>query len=200
MIADIIAFLIMLNPFAMFLYLLPVMEELSQRSFLKVLLKASVISFAVFIAFLAAGDFLFQNVFQIHFESFRVFGGIIIFSYAYMFIVKGQKAFIHMKESLDDLASEIALPFMVGAGTISLTVLIGHNFSFLEGILAILAVLVINYFIIVLLKNMRDGIEKTKFRVAFDKNMQVFLRLNGFFIGAIGINMIVVGIMNLFFV
>ncbi len=37
-----------------------------------------------------------------------------------------------------------------------------------------------------------------KFKTAFDKNMEILLRLNGFFIGAIGVNMIAIGINNLF--
>jgi multiple antibiotic resistance protein len=41
--------------------------------------------------------------------------------------------------------------------------------------------------------------KKHKFRVAFDKNMEILLRLNGFFIGAIGINMIIQGINSLYY-
>ncbi|WP_155800630.1 hypothetical protein [Pontibacter sp. BAB1700] len=36
-----------------------------------------------------------------------------------------------------------------------------------------------------------------KVQVAFDKNMELLLRINGFFLGAIGIDMIVSGIRNL---
>ena len=198
MLTIITAFLVMLNPFAMFLYLQPVMHELSNRDFLKVLFKATLISLFIFILFLVLGDMLFESVFQIDFESFRIFGGIVIFSYAYFFIVKGQKAFIHMKENLDDLASEIALPFMVGAGTISLTIIMGHQLSAPEGILGLSIILTLNYIFIVFLKFLRDSIGKKKLKVAFDKNMEVLLRLMGFFIGAIGINMVVVGITNAF--
>src|SRR6056297_1476511 len=119
MIAHIVAFLAMLNPFALFLYLEPLRKDLSHQSFRQVFIKATAISYAISLVFLLTGDFIFQQVFQIHFEAFRVFGGIIIFSLAYLFIIKGQKAFIQTKANLDDLASEIALPFMVGSGTIS---------------------------------------------------------------------------------
>ena len=37
-----------------------------------------------------------------------------------------------------------------------------------------------------------------KFRIVFDKNMHVLVRLNAFFMGAIGIDMIVAGILGLF--
>ncbi len=197
MISNITAFLVMLNPFALFLYLTPIMKDLEHKDFLKVLWKATLISFAVFAIFLWSGDFLLQKVFQISMDSFRIFGGVIIFSFAYLFIVKGQKAFIYMKGSLDDLASEIALPFMVGAGTISLSILISHEFPLSKGLICIGLIMIINFFVIMALKSFRDLIVKKKLKIAFDKNMQILLRINGFFIGAIGVSMVVKGIKGL---
>jgi len=164
-----------------------------------VIFKASLISLSVCLVFFFAGDTIFSKVLHINFESFRIFGGIIIFSYAYIFIVRGQKALIMIKENLDDLASEIALPFMVGAGTISLSILLYQKHSYFIGAMSLVIIFAINFLILFLLKRLRDGIEKQKFKKAFDKNMEVLLRLNGFFIGAIGINMVLTGIQNMFF-
>jgi multiple antibiotic resistance protein len=200
MISSILAFLAMLNPFALFLYLEPVRKDLSFKSFLIVLLKATLISFIICLAFFYTGTLVFEKFFQINFESFRIFGGIIIFSFAYFFIVKGQRALIIMKENLDDLASEIALPFMIGAGTISLSILLSQSTSNLIGTFALILIFGINFLILALLTSIRKGIEKKKLRTAFDKNMEILLRLNGFFIGAIGVNMILQGITNLFLV
>lgn len=196
----IIAFMVMLNPFALFLYLLPVMRALSTRDFGKVVFRASFISFGIFLFFLITGVLLFRDVLQIRFESFRIFGGIVIFSLAFLFIVKGQRALIQMKEDLEDLASEIALPFMVGAGTISLTILMAQDLPFVQGFFSLVISLLANAIAILILKWFRDSIESKKFRVAFDKNMEILMRLNGFFLGAIGVNMVVTGINNLYFV
>ena len=103
-----------------------------------------------------------------------------------------------IKENLDDLASEIALPFMVGAGTISLTIITSYRHTTLIGILVLLIVFAANFGIIYLLKKIRDSLEGKRLKTAYDKNMEVLLRLNGFFIGAIGINMILSGIKNMF--
>lgn len=197
MLPTIVSFLAMLNPFALFLYLTPVMRDLSGRDFRKVLFKATIISLGIYTIFLLTGNILFQKIFHISFESFRIFGGIIIFSLAYLFIVKGQRALIQMKGSLDELASEIALPFMVGAGTISLTIVISSKFSLIKGIIALAIVLSINYTIIIFLKSIRDHLFQSKLKLAFDRNMEILLRLNGFFLGAIGINMVITGIKNL---
>lgn len=199
MLSIILGFIVMLNPFALFLYLEPVRKNLSHTDFMKVIFKATMISLAICLGFFYLGDIIFEKIFQIHFESFRIFGGIIIFSFAYHFIISGQKALIIMKEDLDDLASEIALPFMIGAGTISLSILLAESMDRFSGTILLIVVFAIEYLILYLLKNIRDSIEKKKIRKAFDKNMEVLLRLNGFFIGAIGINMVITGINNLYF-
>lgn len=198
MLLSIVELVVMLNPFALFLYLEPLRKDLTHKQFLTVIMKATLISLLICYLFFFSGEFLFKRVFMIDFESFRIFGGIIIFSYAYFFIVRGQRALFMIKENLDGLASEIALPFMVGAGTISLSILTSYRHSRLIGILILIIAFVINFFSIYLLKIIRDSLEGRKLKTAYDKNMEVFLRLNGFFIGAIGINMILTGIKNMF--
>jgi multiple antibiotic resistance protein len=197
MITAILSFLVMLNPFALFLYLKPVMGDLSDKDFRAVFWKATLISFVIFLVFLVFGDVVFQKVFRINFESFRIFGGIVLFSFAYMFIVQGKKAFIQIKGDLHDLASEIALPFMVGAGTISLTVLLSVDEVMWMGAIILFIAVLVNFLMVMGLKQIRNRIPSKRFQKAFDKNMELLLRVNGFFLGAIGIDMIITGIGNL---
>lgn len=197
MIAAILSFLVMLNPFALFLYLKPIMNDLSAEDFRTVFIKASSISFGIFLVFLLLGDLIFQEIFRINFESFRIFGGIVLFSFAYIFIVQGKKGFIQIKGDLHDLASEIALPFMVGAGTISLTVLMADQLALWQGILSLTIIMLVNFVIIMGMKSIRHGMRSKKLQIAFDKNMELLLRINGFFLGAIGVDMVVTGISNL---
>ena len=194
-----IAFVVMINPVALFLYLLPIMEELEHKEFAKVMFKATFISFMIYFIFFMFGDVLFTRVFQINFESFRIFGGIVLFSFAYFYIVKGQKAMLRMKENLDDLANEIALPFMVGAGTISLAILMKEKLDYGLGIITLVAATFICFNIVMALKFVRDRLKNERLRVAFDKNMEIAVRLNGFFVGAIGIDMMNTGIRNMYF-
>ncbi|UZR97905.1 MarC family protein [Chondrinema litorale] len=198
MASSIIEFLVMLNPFALFLYLEPIRKDLSHKNFINVIFKATIISLVICLFFFFTGEHIFETVFKIDFESFRIFGGIIIFSYAYLFIVKGQKALIMIKEDLDDLASEIALPFMVGAGSISLSIIVSYRHTTLIGSIILVVVFFTNFLTIFLLKRLRDSLEGKRMKTAFDKNMEVLLRLNGFFIGAIGVSMIITGIKNMF--
>ncbi|MCA1759638.1 MAG: hypothetical protein LC658_07695, partial [Bacteroidales bacterium] len=169
MISSIIEFLVMLNPFALFLYLEPVRKDLTFKNFSRVILKASLISFIICLVFFFSGDMIFRKVFHIDFESFRIFGGIIIFSFAYFFIMRGQKALFIIKENLDDLASEIALPFMVGAGTISLSILLSQKHSFLIGSVLLVIIFAVNLLTLIVLTKFRNSIETKRLKTAFDK-------------------------------
>lgn len=197
MISTFVGFLAMLNPFALFLYLSPVMKELDTKQFDRVLLRASAISFAICFFFFLTGDFIFKYIFHVSFDAFRIFGGVVIFSFAYLFLVGGQRAMITMKTDLDELASEISLPYMVGAGTISLSIIMSEKFGVLAGFIMLTLIFLSNFAVIVLLRLIRGHIALRKFRIAFDKNMEILLRLSGFFIGAIGVNMIVNGLKNI---
>jgi len=193
-----IAFLVLLNPFALFIYLQPVMKELSHAVFTKVLLRASLISFIIFSFFAVAGEYVFEEIFQIRFDSFRIFGGIVFSILALVYIVHGRRYLIELKEDLDDVAANIALPFMVGAGTISLAILIGHSYKPLLSFSIILTVLIINFVIIIALMYIRYAL-RSGLRTAFDRLMERSMRLIGFFVGAIGVDMVITGIKNIFF-
>jgi multiple antibiotic resistance protein len=193
----VLALVVLLNPFALFIYLKDVMEKLSHSDFLRVLVKATVTSFLICILFAFFGETIFIDIFSIHFESFRMFGGIVLFSFAFLFVVRGHKSMITAKESLDELANELAVPFMVGAGVISVSVLIGHKSDYLSSTLQIAAGLGVNLAVILILKKIKDLMYSGAARMIFDKFMAVLMRLLGFMLGAIGIDMIVTSIQKL---
>lgn len=197
MLSFILNFLVLLNPFALFIYLNPVMEELKPKDFFDVLTKASITSLIIFILFLFFGSEFFQHVLKIRFESFRIFGGIVISTFALIFIIQGKKSFFTLKGTLDDIAAEIALPFMVGAATVSLAIVIGDAFTDEKSVFIVFASLLLNQFIIMLLFWLKYKVFKKRLRAAFDKCMSMFLRLNGFLVGAIGVNMIISGVRSL---
>lgn len=193
-----ISFLILVNPFAQFLYLKNVADELDLRTFAQVYGRASIMSFIIYVLFAVVGEGLFTQFFNISFESFKIFGGIIIFSYAFLFIMNGAKGLVQLKENLDDMASEIALPFIVGAGTIYLSILIGlntPNVAWAGGIIG--GVMIVNFLTVVALVFVKELFRKKR-KVAFDKYVGIAMRLNAFFMGAIGVNMVVGGILAVF--
>jgi multiple antibiotic resistance protein len=198
MIQFMISFLVLLNPFALFIYLNPIAKDLNRRDYLMVLAKAGGLSLLIFLGFALFGRVIFEKILLIDFSSFKIFGGVVITAYALIFIIQGKKSFFTLKGSLDDLAAEIALPFMVGAATISLCIIIGNKFHpfVASGIITI--TMVIHISLVFFLTILKYSLFKERLKVAFDKTMGMFLRLNGFIVGAIGSNLIISGIREFF--
>jgi len=185
-----------INPIALFVYLAPVRQDLSEKDFFIVLFKATIISLTINLFFTFSGEYLFTDLLKINFNSFRVFGGIVLLSIALISIVQGKKALIAFRGSLDDLASEIALPFMTGVGTISICVLVGSKYPPTSSLIINTASLAITYVTIFILFWARYHINSKKWNTAFDKVLVTFIRINAFILGAFGVDMIRVGIIN----
>lgn len=189
----ILSFLVLLNPIALFIYLHAIIEELPRKTFVHVLLKATTISIIILILFAILGDLIFAQVLSIRFASFQIFGGLVVVSIALLFIIQGGKSIITLRENLDDMASEIALPFMVGVTTVSLSVIVGNHFVLWQSVGIIIVALMVNFFAVILLLKIKYDVLKNSPRIVFDKTLYIFLRLNGFFLGAIGVDMILNG-------
>lgn len=193
-----IAFLVMLNPFALFVFLDPLRRNMEGMHFNRMLLRASMNSLMVFLVFYLLGDALFTKVFQINFDSFRIFGGIIIFTLAYRYIIISRKALIQFKQNINDLSIDVSVPFMVGAGTISLSILMGETaHQWFVGVFALVGVVALNHLIIISLGHARRLLSKRP--DMFDIYMDAVMRINIFFIGAIGIDMVITGIQGVMY-
>ncbi len=193
MLSTSIAFFVMLNPLAMFVILEPLRRNMERESFRSMLMRASCNSIVIFVMFYLAGDLIFTKVFQIEFEAFRIFGGIIIFSFAYFYIIKDSKTLIQPKTNISDLAIDVSVPFMVGAGTISFAILLAEIAPHVvSGIAAIVGIVAANHLIILGLGYIRVLLKSNE--EFFDKYMDVGMRLNIFMIGAIGVDMVISGL------
>ena len=190
-----ISFLVLLNPFALFVYLIPLKKEQGIRTFADILLRASAISLVIYLLFAWFGQNIF-NVLNIDFESFRIFGGIVLTSLALSFILQGKKSMIATRGEFSQIAAEIALPFIVGVGTITQSILIGERLSDAESFVVLTLVMVTNFLIVTLLAFARHVLRED-LKVVLDKNAEILLRINGFVVGAYGINLVIVGISNI---
>jgi len=195
MLAFIFSFIILLNPFALFIYMVPLYKEQKLGTFFKILAGATLISFIVYAAFGLFGQKIFE-ILQLDFEAFRIFGGVVLISFALSFILQGKKSMLKTRGEIGTIASEVALPFMVGAGTITQSILIGEAQDALSSTLIIATVMILNFIIVATLMVARDKM-MNKYTVMFDKNAEIVLRLNGFIVGAYGVDLIVVGVQNI---
>ena len=197
MIELLLNFIVILNPFALCLYLSGIIEDLDSKQFFKVLSLASLVSYIVFAVFSLFGDKLLITVFSVRTEALRTFGGLVFLVVAYNYVTKGSsEATAILRGSLDELPSQIAVPFMIGAGTITQAILIGKRSNALSSVIILLFAVAISTLFVLVFKYVRDKIKERHIQT-FDRYVNILSRINGLIIGAISIEMIVSGVSNL---
>jgi len=189
-------FLAILNPFALCLYLAGVMDDLEPHDFKRVLTWASLISLAVFWLFALTGEKLLVSIIGVSPAALRAFGGVIFFVIAYNYVTRGYKAAVMLRGSLDELHSAIALPYMIGAGTITQSILVGERNGPYLSMLIIFLVLLITLLCVQGFKFIRDRL-RNRGEKLFERYVNILSRINGLLIGAISTEMVVTGVHTL---
>jgi len=186
-------FLVLFNPFLMSIYLLDLIQELDRVVFLRVLLRATLISGAVFALFAWGGEAIFTNLLQVDFSSFLIFGGVVIFLIALQMMFTGSEAIRRMRGGNPaHLSGSIAMPFMIGPGTISASVLSGKLLSWSMAVAAITLSLLLTVAMLMLLKLGFDSI-KVRNADLLERYIDIVGRAGALLTGTIGVQMIMQG-------
>lgn len=184
---------ILLNPFLMVVYLLDVFEKLPPETFRRVLLRAGAISFLVFSLFALLGDFLFRDVLQAQFASFQVFGGIIFLLIGLQFLFQGNSAIAALRGEPQHIAGAIAMPIMIGPGTIGASILIGKRLSQFNAVLAVGAAVLTSVLVIILLKYLHDYVRERNEKLV-DRYIEIVGRAMALVVGTFAVEMIMRGL------
>ncbi|MGW8256933.1 MAG: MarC family protein, partial [Thermoguttaceae bacterium] len=193
---SVVAFLAILNPFALSLYLANLMDDLDKKQFFNILFQASLISLLVFFLFAWCGEPLLIDFLGVQPSALRVFGGIIFVIVAFNYVTQGYKATIFLRGDIKGLPSSIALPFMIGAGTITQAILTGKHHKPSWALLIIVCTLVASFIVVAAFKIIQDHMSGPRERV-FQRYVDILARLNGLIIGAISVDMITEGLKQL---
>lgn len=184
---------ILLNPFIMGVYLIDLIRGMALRDFSRQLVFAALISYGVFLLFAWAGESVFEDVLQVRFISFMIFGGI-------TFLVIGVRMILGIGapiESLNpqnrEISGAIAMPFIVGPGTITVSVLTGTQLSFAQAASSIALGLALAIGALVVLKMIFDH-AKTRKEVYVGRYMNIAGRVTALFTGTFAIELILKGI------
>lgn len=188
-----IYFAVLLNPFSQVLYLWNVMDQFDWREFARIYARASILSYLVYGLFVLSGEFLIVDVFQVRLDAMRIFGGLIILTVGYRYIVNGEGSSLLFRGKAEDLAPEISLPYMIGPGTIWVSILIGRTDQYVLGLGGIALLLVLNFWGVALI-HLMIHVLTARGEAALSKYLGILMRLNALFIGAIGVEMILTGI------
>jgi multiple antibiotic resistance protein len=177
----------------MSVYLLDLITDLPRGVFVRVLARGAAISGAVFFLFAWTGDALFRDVLHVRFASFQVFGGVIFLLIGARFVFSGADAIRAMRGAPEHLAGSIAMPFMIGPGTVSASVVIGSRLSLLESLAVIFATLFATVLLVAALKLAHDFFKERNARL-IDRYMELVGRLSALLIGTFAIEMIFQGV------
>ena len=188
---------VLLNPFLISIYLISLIKDLSLREFVKVMIRAHVISGIVFVIFAIMGEGIFENIFNVRFGAFLIFGGIIFLWIGIQSIFSGKVVLIDTHGNPEHIAGSVAMPFMIAPGTISASVLIGSSLPPSSATIAIVVAISFSLVSIIVFKLIHDPLKKRNERL-LSRYVEVVGRVVALFTGTYAIEMIARGVALLF--
>lgn len=195
-ISTFILFFSLLNPFLMSIYMIGLIRHTETRVFNKALIQGSLIAYVVFLLFAWGGEAIFNRYLNVRFESFLIFGGLIFLVIGYRYVFQGADTIGEMRGAPEHLAGTVAMPFMIGPGTISAAVVTGMSMSLLEAAIVIALVLFVSCSVLIAMKFSHDHLRYSHAKY-IDRYFDIVGRLSALLIGTIAIDMIANGIIGL---
>lgn len=184
---------VLLNPFILSVYLLTVIKEVPLVQFTRIMIRAGMFSFVVFFLFAWLGEVIFDSVLQVRFLSFMIFGGITFLIIGVRLILGVGPAMSVINPHSAEVAGAIAMPFIVGPGTISASVIAGTQLGLFWSTLAIALGLVAALGSIILFKWVHDVV-KTRSEKYMERYVEIAGRITALFTGSFAVDMILRGI------
>ncbi len=183
----------LLNPFLMSIYLLDLIKDLEATTFMRVLARGAAIAGAVFALFAWTGDAIFSRYLQVRFASFQVFGGVVFLIIGIRFVFQGVETIRGLRGAPEHLAGSIAMPFMIGPGTVSASVVTGARLPLLGALAVIATALATTIVLVLLLKIAHDRFKESNARLT-DRYIEVVGRISALLTGTFSVEMIMDGI------
>lgn len=188
-------FFSLLNPFLMSIYMIGMILNSEAKVFNRALIQGCVIAFVVFMLFAWGGETIFSKYLNVRFEAFQIFGGLIFLVIGYRYVFQGADTIGEMRGAPEHLAGTIAMPFMIGPGTISAAVVTGIGLPIGGAALIIAFTLAITCSLLILMKFAHDHL-RYKHAKYIDRYVDIVGRLSALLIGTIAIDMIITGIVG----
>lgn len=190
---NIIIMLVLLNPFLVIVYLIDVVKKLPLKKFCVVIIQAGLFSLVVFISFALMGDIIFRKILHAEFASFQIFGGIIFLIIGIQFVFRGEAAIESLRGESEYIRGAIAMPILIGPGTLSASVVTGKYLSQTEAILSLSISVFISLSLLIVLKIIHDRVQLKKANL-IDRYTEIMGRITALIVGTISIDMIMRGI------
>lgn len=184
---------VLLNPFLVIVYLFDVMQKLDKKQFSRVLVRAGLIAGLVFCCFAILGDAIFSRFLQAEFASFQIFGGLMFLVIGFQFFFSGPSSIEILRGESEHLTGAIAMPVLIGPGTISASVIIGKRYDAVLASLAVITAVFSSIVIMLLLKRVHDFVHSRWERLV-SRYIEVAGRITALYVGTVAVEMIMQGL------
>jgi small neutral amino acid transporter SnatA (MarC family) len=185
--------LVVLNPAALSVYLIDVVRHTSLAEFTRILLRATAISGVVFSVFAYFGSDIFTDVLQIRFAAFQVFGGTLFLIVALRFMLTGSQTLVSLRGEPGRVAGAIAMPFMIGPGSVGAAAVAGLRLPAALAVLSVLCALLATLIVLIALKTLFDHLKKER-EALVERYVELASRVSAMVVGSIAVEMIFSGI------
>ena len=193
MLDDGLLMLAIMNPFAQMLYLSKLIQDTSTAQFGRIYFEGTLLTYTICLMCAFVGEFVIFTMFQVTMPAMRVFGGLVNLQLSYSYVMKGPEGIKLFRGDVSMLAQQIALPIMVGAGVVWVSMRIGRLHSPAGAAAIIGCVLAINYVLVLgyqfLLRSVHGRV-----KLIVTKYFGVAMRFNALLVGALSVEMILGGI------
>lgn len=185
--------LLLLNPFLVIVYLADVLQKLERRQFEHVLFRAGLIASAVFCCFAILGDTVFSDILQTDFASFQIFGGVVFLLIGLQFVFRGPRAIEILRGESEHLAGAIAMPVLIGPGTISASVIVGKRHEPLSACAIVFVAVTTSIVLMLLLKWAHDAVRLRR-ETLIQRYIEIAGRVTALYVGTVSVDMIMQGV------
>jgi small neutral amino acid transporter SnatA (MarC family) len=185
--------LALLNPFLLVVYLTDLISKLDRSQFRRVLVRAGLIAAAAFCSFAVLGDVIFSRVIHAEFASFQIFGGLVFVLIGLQFVLRGPTAIEILRGDSAHIAGAVAMPVLIGPGTISASVVIGKRHEPLVACAVVLGAVALSLLIVLVLKSVHDYV-RPRNEALVERYIEIAGRITALYVGTVAVQMIMQGI------
>ncbi len=185
--------LVLINPLLLIVYLTDMVQKLPLVKFSQVLVRAGFIATLVFCCFAILGDIIFVSILQADFASFQIFGGIVFFLIGLQFVFHGPTALEILRGESQHLAGAVAMPVLIGPGSISASMVIGKRHEPLIACLVVLVAVAISLLALSALKLLHDHV-RPRNEALIQRYIEIAGRVMALYVGTIAVDMVMRGL------
>lgn len=183
----------LLNPFLILVYLIEMVKELAVKQFAQIVIYAGLVASVVYSFFAILGDAIFGDIVQAEFASFQIFGGVILLLIGLQFVFRGPMSMTMLKNKSGYSVGAIAMPVLIGPGTISASLLIGKRHDQLEAIAVIFAGTALAIIVVIALKSLHDFV-LPRSEPLVNRYIEITGRISALYVGTVAVEMIMKGL------